>query len=379
VYKPDATLFASGNCFTDATQCSVNLTNLPVTGRYGIIVQPASGATGAMQAWLSHDAGGTLVAGTPLSLALARPGQNGRLTFAGTAGALTAIQVRGVATAPAGQGLLVLVNKPDGSTLTFVHLTGAGQTVVVPPLPVTGTFTVFVEPESGAKGAATASMEVLLDPGRNVDIDGPTVASTIDVAGGSARFMFAGLSGQNLGLGISSLALTGAANASIDVYKPDGTSLTNIGCTGSVGKCGGNLANLPAGGTYGVVVRPSSGATGSLSITLSTDLQGTLSVGGPALPLSLDRPGRNARLTFAGTAGQALRLSWSGVAILGGAGSASGSIYNPNGTTLGSMQLANAAAGGYDLAVLPATGTYTVFVDPPAGATMNVTLTLTAR
>ena len=128
-----------------------------------------------------------------------------------------------------------------------------------------------------------------------------------------------------------------------------------------------------------MVVRPASGATGSFAITLSTDLPGTLTVGGPALPLSLDRPGRNARLTFAGTAGQALRLSWSGVAIFGGAGNASGYIYNPNGTTLGSVQLVNGVAGGYDLAVLPATGTYTVFVDPPAVATMNATLTLTAR
>jgi hypothetical protein len=379
VYKPDATLFATGYCYTDGTQCSVNLTNLPVTGNYGIIVQPASGATGSMQAWLSHDAGGTLVAGAPSTIALARPGQNGRLTFAGSAGALVAIQVRGVATSPAGQGLLVLVNKPDGSALTSAHLTGAGQTVVAPPLPVTETYTLFVEPESAGKGAATATMEVLLDPDRSLVIDGPTLASTIDVAGGSARFTFAGTTGQNLGLGISNLALTAAANASVDIYKPDGTSLTGFGCTGSVGGCSGNLANLPATGTYGVVVRPASGATGNFATTLSTDLRGNLAIGGPAVPLSLDRPGRNARLTFTGAAGQTLRLTWSGVAILGATGNASGYVYNPNGTTLGSVQLANAVAGGYDIAVLPATGTYTVFIDPPAGATMNATLTLTAR
>ena len=86
VYKPDAGLLASINCRVDGRECAVNLTNLPVTGTYSVIVQPASGATGSLQAWLSRDAAGALASGTPLRLTLARPGQNARLTFPGTAG-----------------------------------------------------------------------------------------------------------------------------------------------------------------------------------------------------------------------------------------------------------------------------------------------------
>ena len=334
VYRPDASLFAAVSCATDGTQCATNLENLPVTGTYSIIVQPSSGATGTQRLWMSHDVTGSIADGVPLGVALARPGQNARLTFAGTAGMLVALQVRAVATNPPGQGIAVGVRQPDKSLLAYTHLTGAGQTVVTPALAVTGTYTVFLEPES-VKGAATAAMEVLLDPGRALVIDGPTLDTTIAVAGGSARYLFAGMAGQNLGLGVSNLALNPTGDATVTIYKPDGLQLSAHGCAANSGGCGPNLGNLPTTGTYGIVVRPAAGATGGFSATLSSDLLGTLNAGGLALALTLDRPGRNARLAFAGTAGQTLRLSWSGVAIAGAPGNAIASINTASGSTFG--------------------------------------------
>ncbi len=378
VYKPDGNLLISSHCQAGGTECSANLAKLPVTGNYAIIVQPWNGATGSLRVWLSRDVAETLASGVPTRLALARPGQNGRLPFAGAAGELIAVQVRGVATSPAGQGLFVQVNRPDGAWHWFMHLTGTGQTLVAPPLPVAGTYTLFVEPESAAQGAATASMEVLLDPGQNLAVDGPTVASTIAVTGASARYTFAGTAGQSLGLGIGNIALNFSSGATISVYRPDGTTLAAVSCAATPGMCGVNLAQLPTTGKYQVVVRPTSGATGALNATLSTDLAGTLTLGSP-LALNLDRPGRNARLTFAGTAGQALRLSWSGVAIAGTTLNAVATLYHPGGTSMSSAVLTNGVAGGSNLPTLPVTGTYTIFIDPAAGTTMGATLTLAAR
>ena len=174
VYKPDATLLTAGRCFTDGTECAANLAKLPVTGNYSVIVQPANGATGTMRMWLSHDVTGTLASGTPYALSLARPGQNARLTFSGAASASIAVQIRGIATTPvAGQGILAVVNKPDGSLLAYSHVTGSAGTLVLPPLPVAGTYTVLLEPEPMGKGASRAQMEVLLDTGQSI-------ASTID-------------------------------------------------------------------------------------------------------------------------------------------------------------------------------------------------------
>ncbi len=163
VYRPDATLFTAGRCNTDGTECSANLTSLPVTGSYSVIVQPVNGATGTMRMWVSHDVTGTLTNGAPLAVSLVRPGQNGRLSFSGVAGATLAIQFRALTTTPSGLGILAQVNKPDGSLLAYAHLTGSGQTLVVPPLPVTGTYTVLIEPEPMGKVAVSAKVEVLLD------------------------------------------------------------------------------------------------------------------------------------------------------------------------------------------------------------------------
>jgi len=378
VYKPDGRLLVSAGCYAGGTQCAANLVNLPVTGNYAVIVQPWDGATGSLRAWLSHDVAGTLAIGVPAAVALARPGQNARLTFGGATGASVALQMRRVETAPAGQGLVVQVNRPDGTSHGYMRLTGSGQTLAMPPLPMPGTYSIFVEPDSAAQGAATATMEVLLDPGQTIAVDGPTVVSTIAVSGASARFTFAGTAGQDLGVGISSLALNYASNATVSVYRPDGGTLGTFGCTGTVGLCGGNFARLPADGNYQIIVRPADGAIGSFNVTVSTDWAGTLAPGG-ASSINLDRPGRNARLTFAGAAGQALRLSWSGVAIAGTNAYASVILYRPDGSALSSISFANGGAGGSNLPALPLTGTYTIFVDPPVGATMNATFTLSPR
>jgi hypothetical protein len=44
--------------------------------------------------------------------------------------------------------------------------------------------------------------------------------------------------------------------------------------------------------------------TARLTLILSDLVTGTITVGGSSLPIVLNRPGQNARLTFEGTAGQ---------------------------------------------------------------------------
>lgn len=163
------------------------------------------------------------------------------------------------------------------------------------------------------------------------------------------------------------------------IYRPDGVQLAAYTCAWSAGGCNVNLVNLPSTGVYGIVLRPAAGATGGFDLTLSSDVGGTLTVGGPALTITLDRPGRNARLTVSGTPGQTVRLNWSAVAIVGADGKSLLYLNSPTGSALATVILANGVSGGYDLPPLPGTGNYTVFVDPQVGTTLNATLTLVAR
>ena len=378
-YTPNGlSMLISTVCAADGTRCAANLENLPVTGIYTVIVQPVNGQTGTQRVWLSRDVGGKLVNGVPLTVALTRPGHNARLTLTATAGSLLALQVRGVTTAPMGQGLLAIIYQPDRAWLAYTHWTGAGQTLVTPPLPVTGTYTVFIEPEPAAQAAATATMEVLVDPGRTLDVDGPTQSVAIGAAGGSARFVFSATAGQNLGVGVHGLALVPSTDAVASIYKPDGTPLVAYSCTATSGGCGGgNLLNVPATGTYGIVVRPVAGATGSVSATLSSDLAGSVVAGGAPFVLNLERPGRNARLTFAGIAGQTLRLSWSSVSSV--ASYTYLTFVSPGGSTLALTSVLSSGTSIYDLPALPVAGNYTLLVDPPAPVTLNATVRITPR
>jgi hypothetical protein len=101
-------------------------------------------------------------------------------------------------------------------------------------------------------------------------------------------------------------------------------------------------------------------------------------VGDPAQTVAITRPGQTARYTFSGTAAQLLHLGWSSAVVAGGA-TVFVSILKPDGTTLASGSFVNGASGGFDLPSLPATGTYTVVLDPSLAATMSAAVSLVTR
>jgi hypothetical protein len=131
---------------------------------------------------------------------------------------------------------------------------------------------------------------------------------------------------------------------------------------------------LPATGTYTIFIDPTGAYTGNVTVTLyevPADVQGTITIGGAAVPVSIGTPGQNGRLTFDGTANQRISLKMSSVTITVG----NLYIYNPDGSTLGSAGI-NTGGGFIDTKTLSATGTYTIFIDPTGAYTGNVTVTL---
>lgn len=159
VYKPDGSLLTTGYCYPNGNYCAVNLSNV-VAGQHSIVLQPISGGTGSVQAWLSTDTTGTLTIGTPVTISTTRAGQNARRTFAGTAGQLLRLSVSALSTSPASQTVVFAVLKPDGTQLTSGGAYAAPYSLDLPALPSAGTYTLFVDPAYFAKGAATLSATV---------------------------------------------------------------------------------------------------------------------------------------------------------------------------------------------------------------------------
>lgn len=370
VYDPAGRYFASSTCGVNYG-CDFNIGSA-VAGKYTVAVTPHDEAqTMSFKSTLSVDVAGTLARNTADNLALSRRGQNGRLTFAGTAGERLTLQVSGQSTAPVDQYVTYTIYKPDGSHIdSFSPKTG--QTRDLPLLPVTGTYVVHVDPYYGA----TASAQVKLSSGitGTVAIGGGATSMTTLVPGQGAYLNFTVTAGQHLGLGITDLVLMGGTDTSVSavVYDPAGRSIGTVSCSATyVAACDLNIGTTVAG-TYTIAVTPRDQAqTISFKGTLSADMAATLSRN-TAYQLILSRRGQNGRLTFTGTAGERLTLQVSGQHTVPVDQYVNYTIYQPDGRALYAYPNGQAM----NLAPLPVTGTYVVFVDPKYGVTAGAQVKL---
>ena len=198
----------------------------------------------------------------------------------------------------------------------------------------------------------------------------------ITIAGANkiAAVIFDGVAGQSLNLGITSNTFPGSNNPTINIYKPDRTLLLTQAINGT------NSAidfYVPTQGTYTIVIDPAGTNAGSLTLTLSAELNaGTVSINGASAPVAISRPGQRAFLTFTGSAGQNVSIAVSG-STFGGGGLCCPlffAVYKPDGSVLANHGL-NDVSAVVDH-VLPQSGTYKILIDPGAALTGSLTFTL---
>jgi uncharacterized protein YhfF len=352
----------------------LDATTLPTSGTYTIVVDPQGSATGSMtlRAYdVPSDPTATIAAGgPPASVTTTVPGQNARLTFAGTAGQRVSLKI-----GPTCCSAMIAIVRPGGSTLATTTASSSGGYLDTTLLPVSGTYTIVVDVQGAATGTVALTLyDVPADVTGAIVPGGAAVTVVTSVPGQNARLTFTGTANQRV-----SVALTDACCATtLSVVKPDGSTLASITTFGPGGFV--DTQRLPASGTYTIVVDPSGQATGSMTLTLydvPPDATGTLVPDGPPVTVTFGTPGQNARLTFDGSAGRRVSLAVSNVSIgsslLGGARV---SILKPDGTELVTPITVGTSGGTIDPVTLPVTGTYTVVVDPIGSATGSATLTL---
>lgn len=378
VYGSDGSSIRTVGCIPwfSGGDCKVTLTNL-AAGTYAAVLRPAAGVKTSGTFTVSTDiAGGALTLGTTQPVTVSRIGQRATFTFAGTSGDNIGVSVFGISTTPADESVTVRIMKPDGSELTSSHDSRPFNILAV-SLPTTGTYTAILESDAGP----TFSAQFVVDPGIALTIDGSTTSLSADVAGRPLRARFAGTVGQRVELGLFGLGYaSGSSGTSLRVYAPDTFNLGSATCSPTTtGSCEYSNASLGMTGTYLVLmVPPATSQITAGTLAVSTPLTGSFVIGDPAQSISISRPGQTARYTFSGTAAQTLRLNWTSVSVAG-TDSVSATILNPGGGTVSSSTFANGATGGFDIAALPSTGTYTVALDPPSGTTMSGSFSLVTR
>jgi hypothetical protein len=367
IYKPHGTAL-SLSTFVTTSGRAIDLSSLPVTGTYTILIDPRSTYTGSMTLTLSEDIAGSItIDGSPLTVNITRPGQDARITFGGTAAQLVGLGITNATMGSAFSGVWVSIVNPDGTTLGSANVGTTGGEVDG-QLPVPGTYTVLVDP-----GLLTGSVTLTLseDIAGSIVMDGAPLTVTLR-PGQDARLTFNGTAAQQVSLGATAVTIgSGCCSGSwITVFNPDSTVLVST----LVFLVGADIdfPALPQTGTYTMLVDPDGANTGTMTLTLSKDIPGTITVDGAPLSVNISRPGQKARITFNGTTAQQMSLGMTGVTI----SQSDVFIYKPDGTTLLPSTFVATSGAAIDFPSLPVSGTYTILINPRSTRTGSMTLTL---
>ena len=362
--KPDGTTLVSTSIGTGGGSLDPT-TTLPTIGTYTIIVDPSGLSTGSMTLTLTSPLTGTITLdGASVPISLTKAGRTARYTFSGTSGQWLTLGLTSVTITSSTVTLL----KPDGTTLasTTVGTSGGG---LEPPstLPTTGTYTIVIDPSGTNTGNITLTLMSYLSGILN--LNGAATTTTITPIGRNALYTFTGTAGQWVSLGLTGVTM---ASSTVTLWKPDGTQFAST----TIGTTGGSLdapMTLPTTGTYTVTVNPMAQYTGNMTLTLSTEVTGSVTINAAAIPITISRAGQNARYTFVGTASQQATVRITG----NGLGSVSVNLYTPT----GSVQTgAGSSAATFNLptVTLATTGTYTITINPQTTATGSLNLQVTS-
>jgi subtilisin family serine protease len=371
ILKPDGTPLAT-NVFVSSFGGFVDTQTLPVTGSYRIVVDPQGTATGSMTLTLYDvppDATGAIAPGGPaITTTAGTPGQNARLSFDAQAGQRVSLNLSGVTISNSYVSLL----KPDGTVLGgSSYISIFGGFVDTRALPSAGTYTILVDPQAAATGSMTLTLyDVAADAAGTIAFGGASPSLTMSTPGQNASATFAGQAGQRASVKLA----TTVSSAYVSILNPEGSVLTP---NTYVGPSGGFLdpKTLPTSGTYRILIDPQGAATGSMTLTLydvPPDVTAAIAPGGTAVAISANTPGQNARIAFDGQAGARISLKLTATTIA----NAYVSILNPNGSALASNVYLGTSGGFVDTKVLPATGSYSILIDPQGASIGSTTLTL---
>lgn len=369
IYQPDGTLYGSETCNVSQGGCDYPAFNLPATGTYTVIVTPNGATTMGYQVVEMPDPNqGAIQAGTPVSVNLAQFGQHNIYTFTATAGENVIVYESGLSTTPSGYNVNGWVIAPNGTVLTELSPPSTSSYVNLQNLPQTGTYMLIIEPA----WAATASLTIGINISSTtaLPVGGATTSASTSTSGENLYFTFNATAGSYMSIAFNHLVeASGSFNYSI--YLPNGTYYVSETCYVNEGGCDYPLFNLPATGTYSVVVVPNGDSTMSFNNVVMVDPnQGTLSSGTP-VNVSLAQFGQHDIYTFSAQAGQNLAFFENNISTTPSNYNVNGYIIAPNGTVL--KEISPNSNGSTNLPNLTQTGTYMMVLEPAYAATGSLT------
>jgi hypothetical protein len=378
ISNPDGTnLYNSGVCgngFSGAI-------SLPYTGSYLVNYNPNGGYNGTVSFIVyAVPPDPTLpitVDGPAVSISTASVGQNGHLTFNGTAG----------------QRLYLVINTPTGTNTSGApiqlldHTTsqwmlttnggapGSNWTYYsgLETLKSTGAYSIDFQPYPPRTGWGATFQLVSVPPDVTspITVDGGAVSIATTAKAQSAHLTFNGTAGQRLYLTINTPtgSGTGAAVQLLD-HTTNQWVLATVGGTGSGWTFYSGLKTLPSTGPYTVDFQPYGtgtwGATFQL-VTVPPDPTSPITVDGGPVSIATTATGQSAHLTFSGSIGQRLYMY---IDQPTGTNNSNINLFDPSGNQVVYVTGGQGAWTYYSkLITLRAAGTFNITISPQGSGT----------
>lgn len=399
IYRPDAGQISTGTAtYTSidvvGTQ-TVNLSNLPISGTYRVIVAPDNGFPATAQVQLVTGVTGSVpTTGSPQNYVTSASGQNAYLTFSAAQGANLELSLSNLSMQGPGTKSIVgnVYNSSTGvQVASFTCSASNPNGSCIQPLwylPA-GNYSVILSPYSGNNGG-TMTFNASLQPDAEGDYLALTqVRNVVFAAGQAERLTFNADPGDTVTLQVSNVLTTPTGNSiNFAVYRPDvGAIMLSTPVYNSFSVSSGTqsitLPNLPVGGVYTVIATPQYGLAASATIWKMSDTPGapptygtpTITAGGAPQALTASGAGQSVTMSFNANWGDNLELTLSGITVPGA--STNGfrvDIYSPAGTAIQGyycyasnpgtscrVALWNLSAGTYKVVVSAAWGGTTSF------------------
>ena len=253
----------------------------------------------------------------------------------------------------------VSVLQPNGSTLAYQYsYTGS---IFNGRIPESGSYAIVIPKAS--VGSITLALATTITssvtPGTPISIGNSSPTQI-------PAFTFQGGAGQLASIQLSDSSCSNGGGARVTLISPDGTALGSTSGQTCPSFFLAPIA-LPSAGTYTVVINPVGTVTTLEVFLFDPPTPAPISPGNP-VGVTIDTPGKNALLSFSGTAGQYATVQLSNSSFFADIPI---TILGPNGSTLVSTFSAY-----LNPISLPANGNYTIIVAPTGGTTGSVTASL---
>jgi RHS repeat-associated protein len=366
----------------------IDTQTLPSAGTYKIHVKPKGIATGSIKLTAYEVPTNFSASITPSEGGVSQvvkttvPGQNGEVTFKGTAGERIFLNSSEWGYGSGCCNVKVSIRTPEETTLAgrYLNSTASESYIDTQTLPSTGTYTLYVDPVGAATGSIKlTAYEVPTNFSASITPSEGGVSQVVKttVPGQNGEVTFKGTVGERIFLNSSESSYGSCCSLKVSLRTPEETTLTTEYLYSSHPDI--DTQTLPSTGTYTLYVDPVGAATGSIKLTVyevPENALGSITIGGAAVKISTTVPGQNAYVTFSGKASEGIKLTMSEVKIgTSSCCSAQISIEKPEGGNLVSPKDVG-TSGGTITSTLTVAGTYKIYINPLEASTGSIKLTL---